>query len=496
MGPPARSRWDDSEAVNKRPGTEIAVSIQMPASHGVPQSDVLNWRHRILWMTIAAGSFHLAYLVPACAWSIVGYVFALFQLSRQPNRLHAMNTGWLLAILVYAPHLFFFWTIFGPTAIALWLVLGFWLGLFLALLRFVREKWGRVAAAWLAPGLWMGLEFFRSELYYLRFSWLSPGFAFAWTPNLPWIGWVGVYGFGLLLMAGAGWLSCLPPRRALIVGFAVLAALAVLTNLPRWRPDKLEGRELRVAGMQLEFPDAAEVPQRLDVLRARYPDADLYVLSEYTFQEQVPAPVKDWCLKHQKYLLVGGKEPAANDEFFNTAYVIDAKGNVAFQQAKAQPIQFFKDGLRASQQRVWESPWGRIGVCICYDLSYGRVVDELARQGAQAILVPTMDVEEWGPYQHRLHARVGPMRAAEYRVPVFRLASSGISQFVDVTGDVSATKQIPGNGETLAATLRLGSPARRPVDRWLVWPCVLTTCVIAAWGFWLALWDRRRNERV
>ena len=66
--------------------------------------------------------------------------------------------------------------------------------------------------------------------------------------------------------------------------------------------------------MQLEFPDAAEVPQRLDVLRARYPDADLYVLSEYTFQEPVPAPVKDWCLKHQKYLLVGGKEPASVED--------------------------------------------------------------------------------------------------------------------------------------------------------------------------------------
>src|SRR2546425_5532491 len=124
---------------------------------------ILSWPQRILWVLVAAASFHLAYFFPPCAFLIGVYVFALLQLSRQPNRFQAMNTGWLLALLVYAPHLSFFWTIFGPRAIALWLVLGFWAGLFLALVRFVREKWGDAAAAWLAPVLWMGLEYFRSE---------------------------------------------------------------------------------------------------------------------------------------------------------------------------------------------------------------------------------------------------------------------------------------------------------------------------------------------
>jgi len=143
---------------------------------------------------------------------------------------------------------------------------------------------------------------------------------------------------------------------------------------------------------------------------------------------------------------------------------------------------------------VWNSPWGRLSVCICYDLGYTHLVDKLARQGAQAILAPTMDVEDWGRYQHRLHARIGPMRAAEYHIPVFRLASSGISQMITSAGNATQTKQFPGIGEMLGGVLRLGPPARLPLDRWLAWPAVLVSGCIAVWGFWLALFDRKKGR--
>src|SRR5205085_578061 len=120
-----------------------------------------------------------------------------------------------------------------------------------------------------------------------------------------------------------------------------------------------------------------------------------------------------------------------------------------FRQGKSVPVQFFKDGLPAKSQRVWESPWGRIGICICYDLSYTRVTDGLIRLGAQAIIVPTMDVVAWGRHQHELHARVAPIRAAEYGVPIFRVGSSGISQLIDASGRTMATAGFPGAGAML-----------------------------------------------
>ena len=63
----------------------------------------------------------------------------------------------------------------------------------------------------LIPFVWTGLEYFRSELYFLRFSWLSPGYAFIGAPWQAALRLSGVYGIGFLLIgltAGAAYLWC------------------------------------------------------------------------------------------------------------------------------------------------------------------------------------------------------------------------------------------------------------------------------------------------
>ena len=144
------------------------------------------------------------------------------------------------------------------------------------------------------------------------------------------------------------------------------------------------------------------------------------------------------------------------------------------------PIQFFHDGLPATEQRLWNSPWGKIGICVCYDLSYTRVTDELVRQGAQMLIVPTMDVEYWGRHQHELHSRVAPVRAAEYGIPIFRLCSSGISQAVTGAGVVIAQRPMPGTGSFIAAELHLPARGWLPLYRYLAPICVGITSVILA----------------
>jgi len=156
-----------------------------------------------------------------------------------------------------------------------------------------------------------------------------------------------------------------------------------------------------------------------------------------------------------------------NHQFYDTAFVISPSGEIVFHQAKSVPIQFFNDGLPALEQTVWQSPWGKIGICICYDLSYTRVTDRLVRMGAEMLIVPTMDVTDWGKRQHELHARMGPIRAAEYHLPVVRVASSGISQAIDLTGKIMASAPYPGQGAVLSATLNFSKSTRLPLDRWL-----------------------------
>jgi len=207
----------------------------------------------------------------------------------------------------------------------------------------------------------------------------------------------------------------------------------------------------------------------------------LIVLSECTLDGEPTQPLKDWCRANQKFLIVGGKEPLPGNNYYNTAFVIGTNGDVVFKQAKSMPIQMFKDGKPAPEQKLWNSPWGKIGICICYDLSYTRVTDALARQGAQMLIVPTMDVADWGRHQHELHARIAPVRAAEYGIPIFRLASSGISQGVDGLGNVRATAPFPGDGEMIFFATRLGRPASLPLDRYLAPLCVGVTGLFMTW---------------
>ncbi len=79
-----------------------------------------------------------------------------------------------------------------------------------------------------------------------------------------------------------------------------------------------------------------------------------------------------------------------------------------------------------------------------------------------------------------MHTRVAPVRAAEYGIPIFRLASSGISQAVARDGTVVAQAPMPGNGAFLAATLRLPARGSLPLDRYLAPICSVISAVVTA----------------
>ena len=425
----------------------------------------------------AALAFHAAYRWESARVLMGVFLFCVLMMARTGSARLAFYGGLGLGMAVYGPQLGFFYTIFGSAAVALWSVLAFWLGLFVWLAHRGRERFGDGGLALLAPFLWTGLEYFRSELYPLRFSWANIGYAFSGVEEGTAMLYGGVYGVGFLLMTLAAVVSVLPRWPALAVGLLGLGGTAWVAHFPAPHPEMnvAGGNPLKVAGIQAEFPLENEVPGLLDRVLFRHPEADLLVLSEYTFDGPVPELTRKWCRKHQKHLIVGGKDPVPGGQFINTAFVIDPTGQVVFRQGKRVPIQFFKDGLPAPTQAVWDSPWGKLGICICYDLSYRRVVEGLFRLGAQAIIVPTMDVADWGEHQHRLNARIGPARAREFGVPVIRLASSGISQWIDASGGVRASAPFRGQEETLYGAFELRAPNRVPFDIWLGPVSVLVT---------------------
>jgi hypothetical protein len=131
----------------KLPLKQFAVSIGSSAMNiQNPSANPLGWKKSFLWMELAVACFHAAYTsikFPALGLFIFGYAYFLVRLTDQPNVRRAFYFGLATGFLCAALQVFFFWGIFGPAAIVLWLVFAFWIGLFTAIICGCIRRWGK-----------------------------------------------------------------------------------------------------------------------------------------------------------------------------------------------------------------------------------------------------------------------------------------------------------------------------------------------------------------
>ena len=419
----------------------------------------------LTWVIVGIVGFEIAYHSERAWFLALLLPLALIRIAELRLPASAFRVAFGMGMVIYGAELLFYHNIFSYGAVALWAVLALWLGLFAVLLSAGFRSHRRELVLALAPFVWTGIEFARSELYPLRFTWVIPGFAVDPTGSGQFLGWLGVYGIGFVLavIAALFWWA----RPALRVRFSVLVAvILILVETATDRLASVEQQEtgLNVAGIHLVEGVTVERIAQLDGLLERHPDTELVVVGEYTFAGEPEPEFLEWCRENEMHLVAGGMERVKGAGEFNTAFVIGPDGEVVFKQAKSVPIQFFDDGLPARKQELWDSPWGKIGVAICYDLSYRQVMDRLVRQGARLLVIPTLDELSWGEQEHRQHARVAPMRAAEYKLSIARVGSSGISQLVAPGGLVIDQTRFPGPPDEVAGVLPVAPAGRIPID--------------------------------
>ncbi|HEX3356792.1 MAG TPA: nitrilase-related carbon-nitrogen hydrolase [Tepidisphaeraceae bacterium] len=439
---------------------------------------------------IAGAACWVAFAVSAGAPAVLVMILCVCMLGRMGKSRQAFYAGLATGMLMYVPHLLFFRSIFGWSAIALWLVTGLPVGAFVLLLSLAHRRLGYAWAFWLTPVLWTGVEYFRSELYYLRFAWLLPGQAAVFLPGVR-LAWIGVYGLGFIYALAAA-MVVWRQTSVRVAGVIAMIVLAILMYAPG-RPATQTDGPLHVAGVQFEFPENQKAADALERLATAHPEAQILVLSEYTFDGPVPEVVREVLRKYRRYLVAGGVKRLDAKDFYDMSFVVGPDGQDVFEQGKSVPVQCMDDGLSTPRRRVWESPWGKIGIAVCYDVSYTRVMDDFVHQGAQGLIIPTMDAAHWGEYERRmLHGRMAPIRSAEYGIPVFSVWSSGVSQLTDRFGSVIATAGYPGQGEMIAGPLNLGQPGRVPPDRWLAMAATMGTGVFIAYLVVRRILDKRR----
>jgi apolipoprotein N-acyltransferase len=405
------------------------------------------------WATLAA--LTSAAVMSACYWPLNLHWLAWVALVPWLVALPGIGAGraWLFGTVAglafYRIGLAWLCTLAGPLGTAAVVVLAVWMGFSFRLAKLLMERFSTWAMVWAVPFTFVGQEVLRCEgLPHYRFAYLAWGYSQShnlWIAQIASIG--GVYFVSFLLIAFNSALAYALIRRkprnwAVVAAIAGLVILLAYTSQPSVnQPEK----QVSVACVQAE---TSFYPDYIDLTRQALSHADkpvFVVLPEHaiydyaTEQHLLVKALADLASKHRAYICVGAHVRAkqgAPCNFDNVALLIDPQGRIVGRQAKAVPIPFFHDGNPAESQEVIDTPYGRTGTYVCYDATFTDVPRRLVDMGAELLLGPVMDVEDWPAQERWQHADMAPFRSIELRRCAVRAASSGISQIIDTHGRI------------------------------------------------------------
>src|ERR1019366_6508368 len=112
---------------------------------------------------------------------------------------------------------------------------------------------------------------------------------------------------------------------------------------------------------------------------------------------------------------------------------------------KILPLYMFADGVPDPNITPVQTPAGCLGILMCYDSDFSYICRHLTRDGAEILVVPTMEKYEWGDWLKRQRLDLCRARAMEEVRWLVRPASSGISAIVSPAGEVT-TRLDQGQG--------------------------------------------------
>ena len=364
-------------------------------------------------------------------------------------------------------------------------VLACYTGAFVAGVRWMERR--GLPALWLAPPLWVALEWLRGW-FFIGFPWAALGYSQYRYHDLVQIAEVtGVYGVSaILVLFNVVIVGILPERAAGAAPRRLVPALVTLTVLVvgvpmwgRWRAGALARRPpagtLRVAIAQGNVEqDHKWDPAYQDDTLARYraltaeaaaQRAELVVWPETAtpFFFQTPGPLRDAMLetaeRNRVYLLFGSpafrQDPSGTLRELNRAYLLSPDGRELGTYDKMQLVPFGEyvpyarvlffvrriveavgDVEPGLMPTVFRLPAARFGVAICYEDVFPGVTRRFVAGGADFLVNVTNDA--WygptsAPHQHLAQAT---FRAIEGRVPLVRVANTGISAVIEVDGRI------------------------------------------------------------
>jgi apolipoprotein N-acyltransferase len=130
--------------------------------------------------------------------------------------------------------------------------------------------------------------------------------------------------------------------------------------------------------------------------------------------------------------------PGRDKPLENKIVLLDPEGAVAFEYWKAIPVPGPDAAVQATSDgriQTADSPYGRIGAAICFDMDFPGHLKQAGRQNADIVLVPSNDWRAIDPW----HSHMARLRAIEQGFNMVRQASNGRSLATDYQGRVLAS---------------------------------------------------------
>jgi len=179
---------------------------------------------------------------------------------------------------------------------------------------------------------------------------------------------------------------------------------------------------------------------------------------------------------------------------YDTALMVAPDGEEVGRRAKINITKGEKDAgfvLGPHDFPVFDTPYGQVGIAVCWDRHRLWISRELARAGAQIVLMPVDDDFNHNRWFPVFHASDGVFRAVENRVTFGLGTTNGISLVVDPYGRITAKSGV--NERTVITGKSFVVESQSLYTRFSDWFGWLMVLVLIAMVFFT--YQKKRNSK-
>lgn len=246
--------------------------------------------------------------------------------------------------------------------------------------------------------------------------------------------------------------------------FWVLFFIGLLTGVYFWGRGRLEGpsevkskfaliqHNLPVSGIwNLDHPDEIRAKYRELALKAAEKKPELIIFPLYNFPADIlrePRFFTRLARQSGTHILAASyvRKEAHGDifqPFFDVAVLYSPEGKIAGEyRAVERPPFRSSHELTADEYKVLETPFGKLGILLCYEDSRPKTARLARRKGADVLIAlsnPGHFLTTHMPYYHLMQSR---LRAIETGLPLIRVSANGYSAVIDSRGRLVARSDL------------------------------------------------------